>query len=76
MSETEPDPKSQYKVQEQYDVSATVTIDDQGLARIVINSNLGRAVGDHIPLWSMTDQKQIGQISIGSGFIRNGHGII
>jgi hypothetical protein len=65
-----------FDVREQYDVPATVTIDDQGYARIIIHSNLGRSIGDSIPLWSVTQNKQIGEITIGPGTIRNGHAII
>jgi hypothetical protein len=69
-------PQTQYNVGEQFEVSATVTIDERGVARVVIHSQLGRSLGDSIPLWSVTEDRQIGKMTISSGVIKNGHTII
>ena len=59
-----------------YDRSATITIDEKGYARVMINDNLGYSLGDRIPLWSEVEGRLIGELEVRPGPIRNGHTII
>ena len=60
----------------EYNISATVTIDINGYARVIIHDRLGHNVGDRIPLWSVTAGKVIGEMTVELGTIKNGHTII
>ena len=65
-----------FAVREQFDVTASVTVDDRGYARVVIHDPLGRLPGDRIPLWSVAEDRLIGDLTVGTGVIKNGHATV
>lgn len=73
-TDASPPPPSAVRVQ--FDVAATVTIDDRGYARVVLHDPLGHAPGDRIPLWSVAEGRPIGALTVSTGVIRNGQSLI